>query len=323
MSTTLFKFSPASGSRLPSSSTWSKANVDPRVIWWFNPWTGKARDISDINSDPHGLACVAPGEPLHVAVDPGSDEGDYTVVRVLVFGPSRAELEASADEGVNAEGPAPEAFGAPTPTPEAPAAAGEPVTSEPSTREQWLPEARVAAAQCWCTPETSGVVMDYRLAEAFAQRLAAWMDTGASHARNEAYWRERAEKAERALGELQEAEAERVRSEQREAMTDSALGLVRFTVGMDQALYDAIGARAEAEGRPRDAVARIALRKALLLPAPSIDGLLVQHPELLAAVQGVFESVRNRAPEAEVFARWDSARARSTRRVMAECEERR
>lgn len=62
----------------------------------------------------------------------------------------------------------------------------------------WMPEARQMAAQCWCDEDTSDIEMDVRLAEAVARRIAAWMDTGAFHARNEAYWRERAEKAESA-----------------------------------------------------------------------------------------------------------------------------
>lgn len=59
-----------------------------------------------------------------------------------------------------------------------------------SDEYDWMPEARVIAAQCWCDAETSGIEMDARLAEAFARRLAAWMRTGAQHARNEEYWRE-------------------------------------------------------------------------------------------------------------------------------------
>ncbi len=62
----------------------------------------------------------------------------------------------------------------------------------------WLPEAREIAAQCWCDEETSHLVMEPALAEAVARRVAAWMQTGAQHARNEAYWRERALKAEAA-----------------------------------------------------------------------------------------------------------------------------
>ena len=37
--------------------------------------------------------------------------------------------------------------------------------------------AREIAAQCWCDPETSDIVMDTRLAEAFAKRLLLWINT--------------------------------------------------------------------------------------------------------------------------------------------------
>jgi hypothetical protein len=66
-----------------------------------------------------------------------------------------------------------------------------------------MPEALQIAAQCWCDDETSSIVMDHRLAEAMARRIAAWMETGALHAQNETYWKARAESAE--------AERERLR----------------------------------------------------------------------------------------------------------------
>lgn len=65
-----------------------------------------------------------------------------------------------------------------------------------TTIETWMPEAREMAAQCWCDEETKHIEMDVVLAEAIARRIAAWMETGAFHARNEAYWRDRALKAE-------------------------------------------------------------------------------------------------------------------------------
>lgn len=71
-----------------------------------------------------------------------------------------------------------------------------------TTLETWMPEARAAAAQCWCDEETSSIEMDVTLAEAVARRIAAWMDTAAFHARNEEYWRERALKAEGANGKV-------------------------------------------------------------------------------------------------------------------------
>jgi len=62
----------------------------------------------------------------------------------------------------------------------------------------WIEEAKAIAAQCWCDSETSHIVMEPVLAEAVARRIAAWMETGSLHARNEAYWRDRALKAEEA-----------------------------------------------------------------------------------------------------------------------------
>lgn len=70
-----------------------------------------------------------------------------------------------------------------------------PTASKPLEYD-WLPEARQLAAQCWCDPTTSGIAMDAALAEVVARNIAAWMQTGAFHARNEEYWRERAELAE-------------------------------------------------------------------------------------------------------------------------------
>lgn len=71
------------------------------------------------------------------------------------------------------------------------------------TIETWLPEARQMAAQCWRDDTTKNVDMNPALAEVVAYKIAAWMDTGAFHARNEAYWRERAEKAEAALDKIE------------------------------------------------------------------------------------------------------------------------
>lgn len=63
----------------------------------------------------------------------------------------------------------------------------------------WMPEALAIAAQCWCDPQTQDRVMDPTLAEAVARRIAAWMQTAARGEEDKAYWRERAEKAEREL----------------------------------------------------------------------------------------------------------------------------
>lgn len=65
--------------------------------------------------------------------------------------------------------------------------------------ETWMAEARGLAAQCWCDEKNSGKEMDADLAESAARRIAAWMETAAFHARNEEYWRERAQRAEGVL----------------------------------------------------------------------------------------------------------------------------
>lgn len=70
------------------------------------------------------------------------------------------------------------------------------MTKELADRLEWIDEARAIAAQCWCDPETEQKIMDPVLAEAVAKRIALWMETGARHAKNEEYWRERATKAE-------------------------------------------------------------------------------------------------------------------------------
>jgi hypothetical protein len=46
-------------------------------------------------------------------------------------------------------------------------------------KERCLEMATEMAAQCWCTPETSGIEMDPRLAEAFTRTLANWLEFGA------------------------------------------------------------------------------------------------------------------------------------------------
>ena len=61
-------------------------------------------------------------------------------------------------------------FAAPPAAP-APAVPVVPLT-EAAQDYDWMPEARVSAAQCWCDPETSHTVMDPALAEAVARRTA-------------------------------------------------------------------------------------------------------------------------------------------------------
>ena len=53
----------------------------------------------------------------------------------------------------------------------------------------WLEEARVIAAQCWCDNETKDIEIDVRLAEVFARRIAAWMDTASQNQGNADYYR--------------------------------------------------------------------------------------------------------------------------------------
>lgn len=53
----------------------------------------------------------------------------------------------------------------------------------------WLPEAQEIASQCWCDPETKDKEMDIVLGNAFAKRLAVWMDTAAQNQRNTDYYR--------------------------------------------------------------------------------------------------------------------------------------
>jgi hypothetical protein len=74
--------------------------------------------------------------------------------------------------------------------------------SEAVAVPDWMEEARQIAAQCWCDEETLKTPMDVVLAESVARRIAAWMETGAQHARNESYWRERAKAAEARCVEL-------------------------------------------------------------------------------------------------------------------------
>ena len=64
----------------------------------------------------------------------------------------------------------------------------------------WMPEAREQAAQCWCDEETKHIVMDPILAEAFARRLAFWMQTAALVERNSAYYRGLVERCGKAIG---------------------------------------------------------------------------------------------------------------------------
>lgn len=58
-----------------------------------------------------------------------------------------------------------------------------------TTPNNWMDEARQAAAQCWCDEETKDRVMDPVLAEAIAKRIAAWMADSAQYASGCDYYR--------------------------------------------------------------------------------------------------------------------------------------
>ena len=65
---------------------------------------------------------------------------------------------------------------------------------------RYLEEARMIAGHCWCDETTKHLVMVPELAEAFARRLAGWMDIAAQHTRNENFYRELLNKCADALG---------------------------------------------------------------------------------------------------------------------------
>jgi len=65
----------------------------------------------------------------------------------------------------------------------------------------WMDEARMLAAQCWCDPETENTEMDVVLCEAVAKRIAAWMDTAARNQRNTDYYRGLVVRCGEAIGE--------------------------------------------------------------------------------------------------------------------------
>lgn len=75
------------------------------------------------------------------------------------------------------------------------------MSDKQNTVHDWMPEARVLAAQCWCDEETSGIDMDPVLAEAVAKRIAAWMRTAAQNQLNTDYYRGLLERCGRAIGD--------------------------------------------------------------------------------------------------------------------------
>lgn len=76
------------------------------------------------------------------------------------------------------------------------------MSKELADRLEWFDEARQIAAQCWCDEETKHITLNPTLVDAVSKRIALWMETGARHAKNEEYWRERATKAEEAIAAL-------------------------------------------------------------------------------------------------------------------------
>lgn len=59
----------------------------------------------------------------------------------------------------------------------------------PEQDNPYFDQARQAAAQCWCDEETQSIEMDTRLAEAFAKRLAVWMEEASIYNRNAGFYR--------------------------------------------------------------------------------------------------------------------------------------
>ena len=50
-------------------------------------------------------------------------------------------------------------------------------------------EAKAAAAQVWCSPKTSHIVMDVELCKEFARVLDLWLEIAHQYARNEEFYR--------------------------------------------------------------------------------------------------------------------------------------
>lgn len=62
-------------------------------------------------------------------------------------------------------------------------------SEESSDSPDWMEEARLIAAQCWCDEDTSNIEMDPILAESVAKRISFWMETAAQNQRNTDYYR--------------------------------------------------------------------------------------------------------------------------------------
>ena len=65
----------------------------------------------------------------------------------------------------------------------------------------WMEEARVIAAQCWCDKRVEDRVMDVEFAEVVAERIAAWMQTAAQNQRNTDYYRGLLEQCGKTIGD--------------------------------------------------------------------------------------------------------------------------
>ena len=66
----------------------------------------------------------------------------------------------------------------------------------------WMDEAMVLAAQCWCDEETKSIEVDPILGEAIARRIALWMQTAAQNQRNADYYRGLLVECGKSIGEM-------------------------------------------------------------------------------------------------------------------------
>lgn len=73
-------------------------------------------------------------------------------------------------------------------------------TGTKTNSEFYMEEARMIAGAVWCDEETKDKVMDPELAEAFAKRLATWMETAAMFSKNADFYRGMLEQCARLLG---------------------------------------------------------------------------------------------------------------------------
>lgn len=69
------------------------------------------------------------------------------------------------------------------------------------TEYDWMEEARVIAAQCWCDARVEDREMDVELAEVVAEKIAVWMQTAAKNQRNTDYYKELLEQCVKAIAD--------------------------------------------------------------------------------------------------------------------------